>query len=132
MRGSDAAVKDKIVYARACKSAKRLGPETIKNGASAYIGYDEDFVFVIDEAKVSRPTEDDVAALFLEPSNQTALSILKGHSVEEANRRSKAKFAKNIQHLLLRGPSDNDYYAIRHLFWDMQHQVCLGDASAVL
>jgi hypothetical protein len=132
LKGSDTAVKGKIIYARACKSAQVLGPQTIKNGAAAYIGYDEDFIFVVNEEKSSRPTSDDVAELFLEPSNQTALSILKGHTVEEANRRSKEKFAANIQSLLLRGPSDEDYYAIRQLLWDLRHQVCLGDTSASL
>lgn len=130
LQGSDKAVKDKIIYARACKSAKELGPQTIQNGATAFLGYDEDFVFMIDESKSSRPLQDGTAALFLEPSNYTALSIFKGHPVEEADRRSKEKFARNIQALILKGPSEDDYYAIRHLLWDMRHQVCLGDKKA--
>ncbi|MBI2604008.1 MAG: hypothetical protein HYW56_00515 [Candidatus Harrisonbacteria bacterium] len=130
LKESDVAVKDKILYARACKSAKQLGQKAIENGASAYIGYDEDFIFTTDETKSSRPVQDETAALFLEPSNQTAISILKGHTAEEANRRSKEKFAKNIRTLLLLGPSEDDYYAIRYLLWDMRHQVCLGDGSS--
>ena len=126
----DVAVQGKIVYARACKSAKELGPKVIANGADAFVGYDEDFVFVRDPERESRPTTDSVAEMFLEPSNHTALSILRGNSVEEADRRSKQKFAMNIQKLLLRGPHDDDYYAIRHLLWDMRHQVCLGNKKA--
>jgi hypothetical protein len=130
LQGSDKAVRDKIIYARSCKSAKELGPQTIQNGATAFIGYDEDFIFMIDESKSFRPLQDETAALFLEPSNQTAMSILKGHSVKEADRRSKEKFTRNIQELILKGPSEDDYYAIRHLLWDMRHQVCLGDKEA--
>ncbi len=132
LSGPDGVVKDKIIYARACKSAKRLGPQTVANGASAYVGYDEDFVFVIDEEKSSRPLRDKTAALFLGPSNHAALSLLRGHTVAEANQHSRSQFARNIQALILRGPSDDDYYAIRHLLWDLRHQVSLGDGAAGL
>lgn len=126
------AVAGKVVYARACRSAKELGPQAVNHGAAAFIGYDEDFIFVVNEAVSTRPTADDVAGMFLEPSNQTALSLLRGNTAMEANMRSKERFAANIQKLLLRGPSEDDYYAIRHLLWDLRHQVCLGDADARL
>lgn len=126
---SDAVVEDKIIYARACRSAKKLGPELIRQGALAYLGYDEDFIFIFDQEKVFQPLDDKTAALFLEPSNYLPTAILKGHSTGEANKRSKEKFMKNIEKLLVQGPSNNDYYAIRYLLWDMNHQVCLGDAS---
>lgn len=123
------AVWDKIIYARSCKSAKVLGLRAIVHGAIAYLGYKEDFIFFYSPEKVSRPLEDKTASLFLKPSNYLVISLLKGHSAGEANRKSKAFFRKNIEKLLVK--ESEDYYAIRYLYWDMIHQVCLGDEGAV-
>ena len=38
-----------IAYALSCKSANKLGAAAVKAGAKAYIGYSDDFVFVISE-----------------------------------------------------------------------------------
>ena len=126
------AVNLKIIIARSCKSAKGLGRKAIAHGAIAYIGYKEDFWFSYNTAKISRPLEDKTAALFLEPSNHIIISLLKGHSTGHANNKSKALFRRNIEKLLIEGPIAEDYNAIRHLYWDMTHQVCLGNQDATL
>lgn len=41
-----AVLKAKVVYVLSCRSGKILGPNSIKYGADAYIGYDEDFFSV--------------------------------------------------------------------------------------
>jgi len=122
-------LKSKIIYALSCKSAKKLGPKSINIGTVAYLGYDDDFIFVYDPEKVSRPLEDEMAALFLGPSNQVTNSILKGHSTKEAHDRSRNSFTKNIQKLLI-SESSSYNYVIPYLLWDMKHQVCLGDEDA--
>ncbi len=132
LTGSDSGVNDKIIYARACQSAKQLGPQAVENGAKAYIGYDEDFVFMYEMDQVHRPQHDTTARLFLEPSNEIPISILKGHSVEEAEKRSKGKFSENIRTLLLGNLTAEEHRMIKLLAWNMQHQVCLGDTSATL
>lgn len=124
------AVKLKIIFARSCKSAKILGQKAITQGATAYLGYKEDFWFTYNIAKISRPLEDKTAALFLEPSNYLVISLLKDHSTGYANNKSKALFRKNIEKLLIRGPSAEDYDTIRYLYWDMINQVCLGSEEA--
>jgi hypothetical protein len=130
--GSDKEVTDKIVYARACKSAKRLGPQAVENGAKSYIGYEEDFIFMYESAHVNRPLNDETAKLFLEPSNQIPLSILKGHSVEEAQERSRAKYQENIENLFSRKLTDEEQQILFYLAWDLRYQVCLGDKNATL
>lgn len=124
------AVKSKIIYTRSCKSAKILGQKSITYGARAYLGYDEDFIFMYSPDKIFRPVEDEAAALFLEPSNHIPISLIKNHTAEEANNNSKAMFRKNIEKLLVDGPSSEHYSAIGFLYWDMIHQVCLGDEEA--
>lgn len=120
----------KIVYARSCQSAKVLGKTAVAKGCLAYLGYQEDFIFLIDEDKITKPLEDAKAALFLEPSNYVINSLLKGHSAIDANNRSKNLFRKNLEKVLTGKNSSEDRYAARFLYWDMTNQVCLGDGSA--
>ncbi|MBU2472695.1 hypothetical protein KKE74_01535 [Patescibacteria group bacterium] len=122
--------KDRVIYALSCRSGKELGPKSIEQKTIAYIGYDDDFVFVIDNTKIYRPLDDSIAELFLKPSNQVAICILKGNKIKEAYRRSQRLFAKNIQKLLTSESSPNSVY-IRYLLWDMHHQVCLGNEEFV-
>ncbi len=116
-------LRSKTVYALSCQTAKKLGPKAIACGALVYLGYDEDFVFFTRKETESRPLDDDRARLFLEPSNQVIISLLKGYSPAQAHQKSKQAFAKNIEDLLT-GKSP-EKYLVRYLFWDMRHQVCL-------
>ncbi|MFH1537286.1 MAG: hypothetical protein ABID45_04815 [Patescibacteria group bacterium] len=116
--------KSKIIYALSCKSAKKLGPKCIKAGALAYIGYDDDFVFIHEE-KTTRVLGDKIAALFLDPSNQIMISLLKGHTSKEAYERSQSYFKKNIQKLVNSESEDNNL--VPFLLWDREHQVCLDN-----
>lgn len=125
------ALASKIVYARSCQSAKGLGQAAVTAGAIAYLGYQEDFIFLIDEDKISKPLEDNKAALFLEPSNYVVTSLLKGHSVANANNRSKNLFRKNIEKLLVEKSSSDNFYAAGFLYWNMTNQVCLGNGGAI-
>ncbi len=128
--GDRKAVSSKIIFARSCKSAKILGQNAVIQGATAYLGYKEDFWFRYNVAKISKPLEDKTAALFLEPSNHLVISLLKDHPTGYANNTSKALFRKNIEKLLIEGPSAEDYDTIRYLYWDMINQVCLGNEEA--
>lgn len=83
------------------------------------------------ETNIGKPLEDKTAELFLEPSNYIPVSLVKGHTAGDANNRSKKLFRRNIERLVIEGPSSDDYNAIRYLLWDMTHQVCLGDENAI-
>lgn len=129
---NDDILKSRVVYALSCRSAKILGSKSIRSGALAYIGYVEDFIFMYSNEKRSRPIEDKTAELFLEPSNQVAISLLKGHTAGEAHQNSREFFLRNIQKLLTSESSSAESSALRYLLWNMQHQVCLGDQSVIL
>ena len=118
-------LKGSVVYSRSCKSACKLGPQAIIAGCKAYIGYNEDFVFVTEDTKISRPLEDRTAKLFLEPSNQVVISLLKGHTSSESNKRSKELYKRNIQKLMSSSSSKEDVELIPNLVWDYMHLVCL-------
>ncbi|MEK6818879.1 MAG: hypothetical protein AABY10_03005, partial [Nanoarchaeota archaeon] len=123
-------LKDKITYAISCSSGKTLGQESIKRGAKAYIGYDDDFIFFYDPNMITHPTNDKTAKLFLEPSIELANSLIKGNSVEEAFNRSNKMFKDNFRLLLNSETSKENTAMARYLWWDMRHQVCYGDKTA--
>lgn len=126
------AAKDKIIYARACRAASILGNNYIASGAISFLGYTEDFVTVHNPAIERQPLKDKIAEQFLEPSNYISISLLKGHTTGESNKKSKRLFSKNIERLIIAGPTSFDYQIIKALLWDMQHQVCLGNQQASL
>jgi len=117
-------LKSKIVYALSCCSGKILGPQSVKSGAEAYIGYDEDFIFLYEENKQTRPEQDKTAEMFLEPANQVMVSLLKDHSPKKAHFNSKKSFVRNIRKLLSSQSVAIGGSVVRYLIWDMQHQVC--------
>ncbi|KKU25504.1 MAG: hypothetical protein UX37_C0020G0004 [Microgenomates group bacterium GW2011_GWA2_46_16] len=114
-----------VVFARACQSALELGEEAVKRGCKAYIGYNDDFVFVTEDGKETHPLQDSTAKLFIEPSNHVVISLLKGHSPSEANSRSRAMCLKTIQKLMSSSASQDDSELVPNLAWNYAHQVCL-------
>lgn len=64
-----------ITYALSCRSAKILGKQSVVSGTRAYIGYEEDFTFMYESEKRTRPDEDRITALFLDSSNQVMISF---------------------------------------------------------
>lgn len=122
-------LKSKIIYALSCRSGKFLGPSSVKSGADAYIGYDEDFIFLYDENKRTRPEQDKTAEIFLEPSNQAMISLLKNHTPKEAHKNSRQSFARRIRKLLTSQSTALESSAVRYLVWNMQHQVCCEKAT---
>lgn len=129
---NETVLKNTITYALSCRSAKVLGAQSIAYGARAYIGYQEDFIFMYTNEKRTRPYEDRTADLFLEPSNQVVVSLLKGHTVHNAHLNARKAFFRNIQELLTSEASKEGSASVRYLLWDMQNLVYHGDGKATL
>ena len=117
-------LSSKIVYAISCRSGKGLGPKSIEAGAVSYTGYDDDFVFLYEHEKFSRPLQDETARLFLEPSKVFVDSLIKGNTVSESRRRTENILSKNILKSL--GSNQQDAGLVRFLWWDLKHFVSHG------
>lgn len=128
---NEALLKSRIVYAISCRSAKELGPKSIKAGAKAYLGYDDDFIFVYNPGRITNPLNDATAGLFLNSSNELITSLIKGNSAGEAYERSQKHFKENIGKLLTSESSKDAGILVRYLWWDCKHQVCLGEKESV-
>lgn len=122
--------QSKLIYALSCKSARSLGKYLVDFGVKAYLGYKDDFIFIVEEDKLEKPLEDETAKLYLEPSNILVSSILEGETAGEAYQKSQEKFQENINVLLTTESTDDDRDLAPYLYWDMEHQVCLGDKEA--
>lgn len=129
---NEVALKGMVTYALSCSSAQVLGPAAVKAGASAYIGYAEDFIFFISPDKVTRPLSDKTAAMFLEPANHVIVSLAKGHTAGEATAASRGYFLKSSQKLISSEATEDDQTYMRYLAWDMKSLVCHGDKEAVV
>jgi hypothetical protein len=123
---------DAIVYALACRAGYALGPVCVTSGTRAFIGYKDDFVFLITPEHRTRPLEDKTAALFLEPSNQVIVSLLRSHTASDAQASARKAFYRNIQKLMTSETSAHDSSAVRFLLWNARNLVCCGDGQSHL
>lgn len=121
--------KNSIVYALSCSAASILGLKCIQKGTRSFIGYKNDFIFLTEQSFITRPLDDKTATLFFEPSNLVVNSLIKGHTALDSYNRSQKEFKRNIRKLLTSESLQKDQSSVRFLLWDMDHQVCLGDAA---
>jgi len=127
---NDDLLSEKIIHALSCKSAKILGRKSVKTGALAYIGYDDDFIFFYTPTMISRPTTDNTAHLFLDPATKPVSALLKGQTVSEAYQKSQQAYKDQISRLLSSKATKEETAMLRYLWWDMKNQVALGDLQA--
>ena len=116
---NDALLKGKTIHALSCQSAAELGPDAVKKGAKAYIGYKKDFIAFLDDSKrATRPMEDGIASLFLRPAFTTPKMLLKGVAPEEAVSSTKRAYNQSIRDAINSDiQSDADQF-ISWLLWD--------------
>lgn len=107
----------KLVYARACSAAKSLG-KACKGGC--FIGYNVPFSFWINQEWVAKPSNDNTAKLFLEPSNRIVQALLKGNTAQEAVNKSNDMTKKNILKLLKEKKEPGAVASIMLLWSNMQ------------
>lgn len=123
-------VKEKIIYARSCDAVNFLGQEWIKKGAITFVGYERKFFLGYSYNKITRPLDDEVARLFLEPSNSVIESLLKGNSVRKAVKKSKQYMRKNLLFMLSSASSEDQRDAAPFLYNNILSQKALGSLTA--
>ena len=122
-------LENTIFYCRSCRSAQKLGKKLVKGGVRAYVGYTKDYYVLMSRKKNTNPLFDKTARLFLDPSNLVAMSILKGNSVDNADKKSKKLLSKNIKDVISSNMAGKDEVAA-YLLHDLKCQVVIGDKEA--
>ena len=128
--GNEHILAGAVVYALSCSSGELLGPACVQVGTKAYVGYDRNFSFIHLTSYRTHPHDDPIAKFFSEPSNLVATTLLKGHTVGEAYKRSQQAFRRSINRLISSETRPEESATLKYLVWDMQHQVCLGNKNA--
>lgn len=119
--GNVSILKQKMVHALSCNSAKRLGVEAVKQGAEGYVGYDEKFVLVSNKSKVSNPWQDETAKLFLDPAFTAQKALLNKKTPGEAVELARKAYRRSIQKALNSDIQSDDDQALPFLLHDMMH-----------
>ena len=121
-------LKGRIVYARACWAAASLGKACTKE-SGCFVGYKTPFSFWINERWSSKPSNDNTAKLFIEPSNLIVTSLLKGNTAKEAFDKSKDMSKRNILKLLKIKKEPGAMGSIMLLWNNMNGQEILGQKN---
>lgn len=128
--GGNKILNGNIVYARSCDAATNVGKELIGKGAKAFIGYIRKFNLVYTPSKISRPLEDPLAKLFLEPSNLVVTTIIKGHDAGTAHLRARNSMVSNFRKMMSTAATIEENYAAVWLWGNIKSQVVYGDSRA--
>lgn len=130
---NDKLIKERIVYARSCHAGITLGPECMKNTREGcFIGYTLPFIFYMDEKWTTKPNNDNIAKLFLEPSNLIPISIIKGHSTLEAYNNSKRQMLKIMNKLMKNNDEQETPFYLEALWNNYIGQDIFGNNEAKL
>src|SRR3989344_3060569 len=134
MGENDHLLKERLVYARSCDAGQELGKECMKNTKEGcFIGYCLPFVFYMDSKWTAKPGNDNVAKLFLEPSNTIPISIIKGNTTGKAHENAKKQTVKIIEKLMESQLKEQETpFYIEALWNNYLGQVIHGNSEAKL
>lgn len=122
---------NKIIYALACDSLVGLGPLAVNNGAKAYIGYKDEFMWVGDPSRSAVPDKDKNSAPFRKIYHHLIHNLIKGMSVGETIKKTKEEYKKMIKQY---GTSEDDFGDAPSiglaLSWDLLSLDIVGNSTA--
>lgn len=127
---NDHLLKKKIIHSLSCSSAKRLGPNSVKKGAEAFIGYENKFAFFSSRHKSAHPTRDEVAKPFFLSANEAPIALLKGKTVEEAVRKTQIAYSHWITYYRLHDELLEATQNLIGLIWNKANLIFHGDSEA--
>jgi len=90
-------VKGKVIKLLSCQTGVALGPDLIKNGAKAFLGYEDDYVWVMDADFASKPWADEMAATSLMPVIDGLNALLDGKTCREALETELEGYTRNAE-----------------------------------
>ncbi len=116
-------VQGKVIKLLSCQAALILGPDLIKNGAEAFLGYVDDYVWVMDSDLASTPWADKLAATSLMPVVEGLNALLDGKTAGEAYQIELDGYTRNAE-------IEEDELVKSCLEFNYDNAVLLGDREA--
>lgn len=121
-----------IFYCRSCNCATTLGPSLIGAGTKGLIGYKRKFCFASLPENTTHPLKDILAQNFLDPSNLVPSSLLKGHSLGIAYKKSQSAMKANLRKMLSSTAMYEEKYYSQYLWSNIKSQTVLGNLDSKL
>jgi len=90
-------VDGKVIKLLSCQTGIALGPDLIKNGATSFLGYVDDYVWICDADLASTPWADDIAATSLMPVVDGLNALLDGKTCREALQIELNSYSRNAE-----------------------------------
>ena len=127
---NDCLLGSKIIYSLSCGSAGGIGRKFDQSGSAAYLGYEDQFVFIIDLNRSATPLKDMFARPFFDSSNKISLSLIKGCTTREAFTKGRKSFKGWIE-FFRKSKEPEAPYLLSALIEDYMGLSLHGDESAV-
>ena len=118
-------VKGKMIKLLSCQTGVALGPDLIANGAKAFLGYVDDYVWVMDSDLAAKPWADELAATCLLPVVDGLNALLDGKTVGEAFEIEREGYKQNAE-------VEEDDLIKSCLDFNYENTVLLGDTTATV
>jgi len=118
-------IKGKMIKLLSCQTGVALGPDLVANGAKAFLGYKDDYVWVMDSDLAATPWADDMAATCLLPVVDGLNVLLDGKTAGEAFEIERAGYFQNAE-------VEEDELIKSCLEFNYENAVLLGDAAATV
>jgi len=120
---TDGVLAERVVYDLSCRAGRDLGASSVSKGAISFLGYNEDFMFVITEGEhqdggMLNPLADETARGFFESHNVAPISYINGFGIEDSYWVSQ----ENFNYWIAVWESIDSQVA-GLLVWDRDHQV---------
>ncbi|MFH1588538.1 MAG: hypothetical protein ABIA76_04340 [Candidatus Diapherotrites archaeon] len=122
-------LENKIIYARACNTSKKLGKKCTENKKTAYIGYNKKFKLWMNNNYSHTPLKDPYAEPFLKTTNQIPITIIKGSTAQEAHEKGINAIEKEIEKLERTDAPKELQFLLPALYWNQQAQTIQGNRN---
>ncbi len=116
-------VQGKVIKLLSCQTGVELGPDLVKNGCAAFMGYTDDYVWVVDADLASTPWADKMAATSLMPVIDQINALLDGKTAEEAHNIELDGYSRNAE-------IEEDELIKACLEFNRENAILLGDGGA--
>lgn len=116
-------VEGKVIKLLSCQTGVELGPDLVANGCAAYLGYTDDYLWVMDADLASTPWADKMAATSLMPVIDSLNALLDGRAAKEAHEIELEGYRRNAE-------VEEDELVKSCLEFNRDNAVLLGDPEA--
>ena len=116
-------VEGKVIKLLACQTGVVLGKDLVKNGCAAFMGYTDDYIWVVDADLASTPWSDEMAATSLIPVIDGLNALLDGKTTREALNIELEGYSRNAQ-------VEEDELVKACIEFNRENAILIGDGGA--